>query len=874
MKNIFFSLIGLIQLLITVNSRSLNITITEDKNINKFGNINTGPFLIEFYDVTEVHELPYKITENKNWVFSEKEPILIDGKPKKSVLSVNKHSSINEYYRKSLNVFERVIYDGLAEYFSVEKSLTGLEYKFINLEYYEIPCLNYSEFISRGIHNYLIDHPDVWYFQAISYTYDYILTEDECFVSEITFSPGRGHTVSEINKINVEIREVANKIAKEAKQFPTIYEQLLYIHDYLVKNIKYAFIGLHQTIYGALIDKHCVCAGYAHSFTFISRLLGVDVITVSGNGHAWNFVNLDSNWYAVDATWDDPGNNYVGDDSNLSHNYFLVGSETIISGKRYIDNNIRKLSEHNKVNHISVFPTLSKTEYKVPSIDPEEYVNYEDCKKRLDTEVEITIKTKSFYNNELYHHVCAPSMKNACRYRFDRKESGQYYENFLKCSDALNKRLVEIGITKENCFLDKYFSKDKYCKENGEPPKDPEEQMDYERCKKRINDEIFIEDKRNIKYEIDELAHAVCAPTQGNYCRYRFNFPNKGPNYGYYLKCTEEMNKVLKNFGHNKKVCFTHKAFSNGEKKCYSNGRDSNDEVNFEQCKKRIVKDIYIESKGNFKFNIEEIADKACKPSKENHCRYHFDSPDKEPYYENFLRCSEDINNILNDMGNDQEICYVHKEFSKEKKCYDNVRDPKNDVKIDFEKCKKRVMENILIELKGNFKFDINEIATKVCAQKKGNHCRYHFGNLKEDYDNYIECTEDINNILYEMGNDQEVCFLFKNHKREWQCYSNHHDPNQQMNYEQCKDRIKNEIKLVIGGKEDQYDLEELTHRVCLPNDENYCRYRFDYPNNGPNFDYYLKCTETISHVLKSWGIRKEICFFNIYFSDELNCFK
>ena len=43
--------------------------------------------------------------------------------------------------------------------------------------------------------------------------------------------------------------------------------------------------------------------------------------------HAWNYVRLNGNWYAMDVTWDDPiivGNGYIS--KSVNYKYYLKGS--------------------------------------------------------------------------------------------------------------------------------------------------------------------------------------------------------------------------------------------------------------------------------------------------------------------------------------------------------------------------------------------------------------------------------------------------------------------------------------------------------------------------------------------------------------------
>lgn len=112
------------------------------------------------------------------------------------------------------------------------------------------------------------------------------------------------------------------------------------VHDYLVENIEYD-TSLQEkniyNIYGALINGKCVCEGYARAFKYLLDGLGIESTMVIGKGinssgqsenHAWNYVKLENNWYAVDCTWDDPviiGGGYIGNSSK--YRYFLKGKE-------------------------------------------------------------------------------------------------------------------------------------------------------------------------------------------------------------------------------------------------------------------------------------------------------------------------------------------------------------------------------------------------------------------------------------------------------------------------------------------------------------------------------------------------------------------
>ena len=120
------------------------------------------------------------------------------------------------------------------------------------------------------------------------------------------------------------------------------YDDIKMVHDYLVENIEYD-TSLSQSniynVYGALVNGRAVCEGYARSFKYLMDELGIPCTLVIGTGtnsqgqtenHAWNYVQLNGTWYAIDCTWDDPvsSTGYVSQSSR--YRYFLKGSNEFL----------------------------------------------------------------------------------------------------------------------------------------------------------------------------------------------------------------------------------------------------------------------------------------------------------------------------------------------------------------------------------------------------------------------------------------------------------------------------------------------------------------------------------------------------------------
>lgn len=94
--------------------------------------------------------------------------------------------------------------------------------------------------------------------------------------------------------------------------------------------------GDHDTSIGALINGRCECDGYADAFYMLADLSGFNVRFQSGvdlddnNGHLWNIIEHNGQWYFTDLTWCDSTNNHI------HHMYSNIGHD--IASECYIWN--------------------------------------------------------------------------------------------------------------------------------------------------------------------------------------------------------------------------------------------------------------------------------------------------------------------------------------------------------------------------------------------------------------------------------------------------------------------------------------------------------------------------------------------------------
>ncbi len=132
---------------------------------------------------------------------------------------------------------------------------------------------------------------------------------------------------------NAKLKGILSKAPKNATDF----ELEKYVNDYLVKNCKYdreaaksdVVLGNANDAYGAIVEGKAVCEGYARAFQLICNRLGLDCVSVvgesDGEGHQWNSVKIEDDWYCIDVTWNDDDD----DTEYNNYNYFNITSKQL-----------------------------------------------------------------------------------------------------------------------------------------------------------------------------------------------------------------------------------------------------------------------------------------------------------------------------------------------------------------------------------------------------------------------------------------------------------------------------------------------------------------------------------------------------------------
>ena len=233
---------------------------------------------------------------------------------------------IKGYWRDKLSDDEKKIYDriyGAIATFNLTFKIDGVPEE---------------EVLHKTVRSLMLDHPEFFW---ISGGYLYL---DRSSYTLVSFEHYNGINDEKIEKMRSSFDEETKKILDSVPKDAGDYEKALYIHDYLVKNTSYemryetlpnARNELVYNAYGCIVNHKSVCEGYAEAFKYLMDRLGIEAgITSgksksSGNGHAWNYICLDGDYYWIDATWDDPVSDGK-DAGKVDHYYFCITSKKLL----------------------------------------------------------------------------------------------------------------------------------------------------------------------------------------------------------------------------------------------------------------------------------------------------------------------------------------------------------------------------------------------------------------------------------------------------------------------------------------------------------------------------------------------------------------
>lgn len=106
------------------------------------------------------------------------------------------------------------------------------------------------------------------------------------------------------------------------------YDMALWLHDWALDQLEYDHSLNRCSAESGLTRHQGTCESYQRIYSKLLNAAGIANGRITGNGHTWNAVKIDSKWCQMDLTWDDTSDNWNGD-LDQRHLYFCLTDELI-----------------------------------------------------------------------------------------------------------------------------------------------------------------------------------------------------------------------------------------------------------------------------------------------------------------------------------------------------------------------------------------------------------------------------------------------------------------------------------------------------------------------------------------------------------------
>lgn len=235
--------------------------------------------------------------------------------------------NIDNYYYYLLNNQEKSLYQDMVEAYFNYNTTIDLSVYYSDME---------NDAVQK-VHWYvLLDYPEIFWVGTENKV-TYIETEDGKSLKELNVT--NYYSEDEIIIYEESLSQKFTWINQIVGEAETDYDKALAIYEYIIWNCTYDDVYDNEleeaesaTIIGVLLNGEAICSGYAKAYSYLLNLLDIETISVvgyaEGNGHEWNIIVLDGEFYHVDSTWGDPLLEEY-DEDYISYDYFCLTSELI-----------------------------------------------------------------------------------------------------------------------------------------------------------------------------------------------------------------------------------------------------------------------------------------------------------------------------------------------------------------------------------------------------------------------------------------------------------------------------------------------------------------------------------------------------------------
>lgn len=201
-------------------------------------------------------------------------------------------------------------------------------------EYVEVSTLQTEElnYIFNCVMN---DHPELFYVDGYQYK-KYSVAD---VVTKLYFYGNYTMDEQQIEQYKEDIKQKVTRILDSFPETDDEYEIAKAAYEYIIESTQYDLDAENnQNICSVFLSDKSVCQGYAKAYQYLLQKKGIEAVLITGtanqDGHAWNLVKINDNYYYVDVTWGDAS--YIFNDEQsgtnvppINYDYLLVTTEEI-----------------------------------------------------------------------------------------------------------------------------------------------------------------------------------------------------------------------------------------------------------------------------------------------------------------------------------------------------------------------------------------------------------------------------------------------------------------------------------------------------------------------------------------------------------------
>lgn len=247
------------------------------------------------------------------------------------------------WYKDQLDVYGKKMYKALETLYTNGSFKTGIGEIDLSKEFTQAELKDYAGgktaiavAFQAARDAFCQDYPEIFYVDFSKVTLrlgmsnnQYILllnngSNANYYTEGFTSAEQVNSAITEVEAIKAEVKSV---VTDEMLDNPV--NLVTTIHNKLIKMFEYTYPSKANmnvnNVYGALTTGESNCEGYTRTFKWILDDFNIPNVMVGGmavnaqmsegkdkvdatmgEAHAWNYVKIENEWYAVDVTWDDP----------------------------------------------------------------------------------------------------------------------------------------------------------------------------------------------------------------------------------------------------------------------------------------------------------------------------------------------------------------------------------------------------------------------------------------------------------------------------------------------------------------------------------------------------------------------------------------